>query len=551
VKHAERALRLSDWYWDELLRLEPLLGTDIGDERFDDALPDMSDTGLAERERVNSRALDELATIDRTVLQREDRATLDVLEALARRELDRVTLRFDALRAVSHMDGPAQLLAQLGSFQRADTPARGERYVARLRRMPRLLAEFSALLRESIDARATAPGVVLERTLGQIEKLLATPAQELPAFRPCAAASDNIKQNVLAALEEAVLPAYARYAQSLREYRRHAREQLGLGDLKGGDELYAAAIRGQTGLELDPQSIHERGRTELGLVADERRDLARRLGYTSPERALVAYRTEHMPQLVRSADDLLALARGLVDDSWRAAPSAFGRLPRENCEVRAIEPFRAADSAYAFYEPPGLLSSRLGRYYVNPSDLDLWPLHRLAATTFHEANPGHHFQIAIEQDAPGRHWLRRSAASTSITIGFTEGWALYAEGLAEEMGLYRDDFERLGRLDLQLLRSMRLIIDSGVHAFGWSRDHAIEEMQHAGIPRAEAEIEVDRYAALPAQALTYKLGQLEIERWRAELHRRAGSTFSLSAFHDGLLGLGSLPLPAMEREVLR
>jgi uncharacterized protein (DUF885 family) len=548
--HAERAIQLGDWYWEELLRLEPILGTDIGDERFDDALPDLSDAGLAERERVNSRALKELATIDRTVLQREERATLDVLEALARRELDRVTLRFDQLRAASHMDGPAQLLAQLGVFQRADTPARTERYVARLRRVPRLLDEFGTLLRESVGGGAIAPAAVLERAISQIEILLATPAQGLPAFRPCAEASDSGRQKVLAALEEAVVPAYARYVESLREYRRQARQEPGLHALGNGEALYAAAIRGQTGLELDPEYIHDLGRTELAQIADERREIAARLGYPSPERAIAAYQTEYTPRLLRSADDLLALARGLVDSSWRAAPHAFGRLPRENCEVCEIEPFRAADSAYAFYEPPGLLSSRLGRYYVNPHNLRAWPLHRLAATTFHEANPGHHFQVAIEHDASQRHKLRRSAASTLITIGFIEGWALYAEGLADEMGLYRDDFDRLGRLDLQLLRTVRLMIDTGLHAFGWSRDRAIEEMQSAGIPRAEAEIEVDRYAALPAQALTYKLGQLEIERWRAALRERAGSAFSLSAFHDRLLDLGSLPLAAMGREVL-
>jgi uncharacterized protein (DUF885 family) len=205
---------------------------------------------------------------------------------------------------------------------------------------------------------------------------------------------------------------------------------------------------------------------------------------------------------------------------------------------------------FAFYQPPSADGSRKGIYYVNGGDLEGKPLHHLATTTYHEANPGHHFQIAIEQELGERPALRRFGGLMAGSA-FAEGWGLYSERLADEMGLFENEGERLGMLDMQGMRAARLVVDTGIHAFDWTREQAIDLLEQAGVAHTDAVIETDRYIALPGQALAYKTGQFEIEQQRADATKRDGDAFSLSAFHDRLLALGSLPLSALQRELSR
>jgi len=219
--------------------------------------------------------------------------------------------------------------------------------------------------------------------------------------------------------------------------------------------------------------------------------------------------------------------------------------------VKPVEEFREADMPFAFYQPPSADGSRKGIYYVNAGDLEGKPLHHLATTTYHEANPGHHFQIALEQEMGERPALRRFGGLMAGSA-FAEGWGLYSERLADEMGLFADESERLGMLDMQGMRAARLVVDTGIHAFGWSRERAIALLEDAGVAHVDAAIETDRYVTLPGQALTYKIGQFELEQQRADAAKReGGASFSLSAFHDRLLALGSLPLSALRRELAR
>jgi uncharacterized protein (DUF885 family) len=251
-----------------------------------------------------------------------------------------------------------------------------------------------------------------------------------------------------------------------------------------------------------------------------------------------------------SKEQLLGLATRQVEKGWEAAPTWFGRLPSGNCEVKPVEEFREADMPFAFYQPPSADGTRKGVYYVNGGDLERKPLHHLATTTYHEANPGHHFQIALEQEMGERPALRRFGGLMAGSA-FAEGWGLYSERLADEMELFEDEAEHLGMLEMQGMRAARLVVDTGIHAFGWSRERAIELLESAGVARVDAVIETDRYITLPGQALTYKIGQFEIEQQRAAAAERDGDAFSLPGFHDRLLSLGSLPLSALRRELAR
>jgi uncharacterized protein (DUF885 family) len=544
---ATRARHLADRFWEDLLRIEPVIGTEVGDERYDDRLSDPSETGRAEQRDVAAGALRELATIERGALDAVVRGTLDVLEAIANRMLANLDAHMERLEAVSQMFGPAQVLVTIAGMQRTDTPDRLDRYVARLHAIPAYLDAYGPIMREGVAAGVTSPDVIVDRTISQMERVLAAGVEGSPAFQPIDPNDAAARRRVAGALEASVLPAYERYLEALRAYRPHATRTIGLAALPGGDAIYRAQILAWTTLPLEPEEVHRIGLEELEAIQRERTEIAASLGFDSADRAIEA-RLASGIGTAASREDMVRLAEAQVLRSWDAAPGWFGRMPSANCEVRPVEEFREADTPPAFYQPPSADGSRAGVYYVNTSDLQERPLHNLAAITFHEANPGHHFQITIEQEIPDRPPLRRFGGIMAGSA-FIEGWGLYSERLADEMGLYLDAYERLGMLAAQGMRAARLIVDSGIHALGWDRSRAVAQMVEAGVAKVDAEIETDRYISMPAQALAYKIGQREIERWRATAAARDGAAFDLRAFHDGLLAHGSLPLPALRREL--
>jgi uncharacterized protein (DUF885 family) len=545
VDETRRTDELVDRYWDELLELEPTLGTSVGDERYDDRLPDPSEAGRAESERVHRAALEDATAIDREALDATRRTTLDVVEAIARRFLAGLEHRTDRLSVANHLWGPGQLLGEIASFQQADTPERLERYEGRLQAFPAHLEAWADVARDAIAAGVTSPRVVTERSIAQLERVLALPIEDSPAMMPVGDDA-RARDRVADVLRDVVNPAHEAFLGVLREYLPHATETLGLSALPDGEAMYAAEILAWTSLPLDPREVHELGNERFDAILEERDRISRDLGYASSSEALAAHQASGA-DTAESPQALLALVEDQVRRSWDAAAPWFGRLPSTNCEVRAVEAFREADMPMAFYNPPTEDGSRPGVYYINTYDLPSRDLHSIAGVTFHEANPGHHFQIALEQEADGSPKLRRFGGILAGSA-FTEGWGLYAERLADEMGLYLDGWERLGMLENQALRAGRLITDTGLHALGWDRERAIATLQEGGAPRTDAEIEIDRYIAMPAQALSYMIGMSEIERARAAAETREGGAFSLRDFHDRLLAMGTVPLPSLARE---
>ena len=541
------ARALIDRYWEDLLELEPILGTEVGDERYDDRLPDPSEAGLAHREAVQRQAIADLAGIDRSSLDVSTRTTLDVLEAIALRDLDAIEYRFDRFSAPLHIWGPAGLIAELASRQRVDTPERRERYFRRLEALPAYLDEMGKVARDGMRVGQTVPEVVVDRTIAQTERLVATDPADSPAIAPLGDVGQEEHDRFVGVISDRVLPAYERFLGVLRDYRPFATKTMGLWALDRGEEMYAAQIRAWTTLSLSAKEIHRIGLEDLDRIQEERRRAAERLGFHDPKAALAEHEASG-DNRATSREEMVRLAEFQVQRGWDAAPRFFGRLPAANCEVRPVEEYREADMPFAFYQAPTADNSRPGIYYVNTSDLGERPLHHLATTTYHEANPGHHFQVAIEQQIEDRPPLRRFAGILASSA-FIEGWGLYSERLADEMELFEDEYERLGMLDAQAWRAARLVVDTGIHALGWDRDRAIVQLEEAGVPHLDAVIETDRYIGVPGQALSYKLGQTEIERWRQEAADREGTAFSLKDFHDRLLALGSLPLPALDREL--
>ena len=535
---------LADRFWDGLLEVAPLLATLAGDERFDDVLPDPTERGRATEERLCRDAQAEAGAIPRDGLDDNDRATLDVVDAICARFLARIEHRVDRLEVANHLYGPATILGEIASIQRADTPERLERYESRLRAFPAFLEGSIEIARESVATNVVAPRVVAERAVGQLDRILALAPEESPAMLPLP--DEEGRERVAAIVRDVVAPAHERFRDVLRdELLPVATETIGLSAIPDGEGIYSAEILGWTSLPLDPKRVHELGTERFDAIQSERRAVASELGYRDPA-AAIADRTARGENTAGSPEELLEIANDQVARSWEAAPAYFGRLPQANCQVRRVEEFREADAPFAFYNPPTEDGSRPGTYYINAYDLGGRALHHVASVTFHEANPGHHFQIALEQETPDWPALRRFGGNLAASA-YCEGWGLYAERLADEMGLYLDPWERLGMLDNQAHRAARLITDTGIHALGWTREAAIAKLEEGGQTRTDSVIEVDRYIGMPAQALCYMIGMIEIEKARDAARAGDGASFSLRDFHDRVLAIGQLPLPSFRR----
>jgi uncharacterized protein (DUF885 family) len=312
--------------------------------------------------------------------------------------------------------------------------------------------------------------------------------------------------------------------------------------------LYRLAMRAWTTLELDPVELHQVGLDELAEINAERRTIARGAGFGDDFDAYRRHIQADPANVAPSAEALVARAREDIGRALAAAPSWFGRLPVSTCDVRPVDAFMEKDAPFAYYFPPAVDGSRPGIYYVNTYDLPHRYFSTLGTTTYHEAVPGHHFQIALEMEHPDLPAFRR-LGSRLVGGAYAEGWGLYSERLAGEMGLFRNDAERFGMLTAQAWRAGRLIVDTGIHALRRDRAWGVRVLLDAGLTETDASIETDRYITWPGQALTYKVGQREIERLRRELTARDGAAFDVRAFHDAVLGHGSLPLATLAREL--
>ncbi len=542
---------LADRYWEATLEQHPTTATLYGDDRFDDRLDDPSAAGRAAARALNDATIAELAEIPAPGLSVEERITHDMLRVVCELGNEGDNLRMDLVGLVDQIDGPQALLPRGVQFQPADTPARLEKLLTRLAAFEPFIAAHLDLLEEARETGMTAPRIVAERTISQAERLLAIPADQSPIVTGARLADgdDAGRARVAAVVRDVVNPALARYVEALRgPYLAATREAPGLWSAPDGVARYRMAIRTWTSLDLDPAEVHQIGLGELAALDADRLAIARAGGFDS----VAAYRAHLAAEPANQApakEDLVGRANDDIARALAIAPAWFGRLPVASCDVRPVEPFMERDAPPAFYYPPTIDGSRPGVYFVNTYDLPTRLLSKLAATTYHEAIPGHHFQIALEMEHPGLPAFRR-LGGRMIGSAYAEGWGLYSERLADEMGLYRNDAERFGMLEGQAWRAVRLIVDTGIHALGRGREWAVELLREgAGLSATDASIETDRYIVWPGQALTYKIGHREINRLRAELAARDGAAFDLRAFHDALLGHGSLALATLAREL--
>jgi uncharacterized protein (DUF885 family) len=540
---------LAERFWESILALNPTTATVYGDERYADRLEDPGPDGRQAMRSLMERTVAEASSVPTDGLPTEQRITLDMLRVVGELHIEEDDQRLDQLRVVDQMGGPQQLLPQLTQFQPADTPERLEAFIARLHAYPAYMAANEEILREGLASGLTAPRIVAERTIGQIERMLAVPLESAIVPSMVKVATEADRERIREIVRDVVHPADRAFLETLRgDYLAGTREDPGLWSAPDGEALYRTAIRSWTTLDLDPEDVHRIGLDEIESVEAERRVIARAAGFGDDTTAYRAALDADPANTPTTKDELVVRAMEDIDRAMAAAPRYFGVLPRAACEVRPVEEYKERDAPFAYYFPPAPDGSRPGIYYANGYDLPSRKYTKLATTTYHEAAPGHHFQIALEMENPSLNSFRRLGAR-SVGGAYVEGWGLYSERLADEMGLFRDDSERFGMLDAQAWRAARLVVDTGLHALRWPRQRSIDFLMQAGLSETDAVIETDRYIGWPGQALTYKIGQREIQRLRAELAARDGSAFDVKAFHDAVLGHGSLPLATLSREL--
>jgi uncharacterized protein (DUF885 family) len=537
--------------WEGYLRLAPTMATVYGDDRYDDRLDDPGPEGRAAARTLFEDASREAQAIPEDGLPVEDRITRDMLRIVADIASEADDLAFHEIREVDQIDNPMTFLAQLAQFQAADTPERLENWLARLHAYGSYVDARIQVMRDGVASGRTPARIVAERLIAQLGPTSARPAEEAVPTVMSRVASDADRARVAAVVRDVVLPADRRYLEVLeREVLPASREQPGLVSAPGGEALYRHAIRSWTTLDMEPRDVHQVGLDELAMIDEERREIARAEGFGGD---VAAYRLALGTDPANQAPTTEALVARATEDIARAAavaPTMFGRLPRAGCEVRPVEAFKEQNAPFAYYFPPALDGSRPGTYYVNTYDLPSRTYSKLGSTTYHEAIPGHHFQITLEMEHPSLNVFRR-LGSRLAGGAYVEGWGLYSERLADELGLYRNAGERFGMLDAQAWRASRLIVDSGMHGLGWSRQQSVDWLLQTGLSDTDANIETDRYIAWPGQALTYMTGMREIRRLRRELEARDGDRFDLKRFHDELIGHGSLPLATLARELPR
>ncbi len=545
-------------YWDFYLRWTPLQATALGDHRFDDRVEEISPAARdARRDQVRD-LMDGLGAIEAESLGPRGRLTYLALQHELEGEVARQICQPETW-VVDHREGPQVAFLNVVTVQPLVTPGDGDRMVRRWHAIADYLDDYVANLRSGLEQGRTPAAVSVSRTISQLDALLESPTEAWPLFAPAGTRLDDwpetarhgFRAAIREAVQERVRPAYARLRDFLRDELYPATrdgDRIGLAALPAGADCYGALIRDMTSLELSPREIHDMGIRELGRVRTEIEDLGAALFQTRDLSAIQSRLRGDPGMHFRWPGDIVRLAEEATARAYEAMPDWFGRLPKAELVIRPIPIYEAPHSIVAYYRPPAPDGSRPGIYFVNTYRPETRPRYQSEVLTFHESIPGHHLQTALAQEASGLPEFRKHLGATA----FIEGWALYAERLADEMGLYSGQIERLGRFSYEAWRASRLVVDTGIHAFGWTRERAVEFLrENTLLAEANIENEVDRYVTSPAQALAYKLGELEILALRSEARARLGESFDIRDFHDRALENGALTLPGLREVVER
>ncbi len=549
--------RLLREHWAWVLEQQPLRATRLGVHAYDDRLSDNSHAAIAQRRAFSKALLSRAQAIPELVGQ--DGLTRALFVDTLRASVASNVCDFHQW-TLSPRSNPITDHNELHELHKVDSVADGSRLVSRYQQAARSIDVDIANLRRGAGRGLFATAESARRVLAMVNQQLAIPTDAWPMLKPAKVQHDGWAESDLrdyraglrAAVADGVKPALERYAAFIDEsVLPHARSGPDSG-LKAlpliGTPCYAARIAAHTTLSLSPAEIHEIGLREIARTDMELAALgAKALGTHSLVHTLARLRDDKSLYFKTEAEVENA-ARAALADAKAKMSAYFGILPKTDCIIRRIPAYEAPYTTIAYYRPPHADGSKPGEYFVNVYKPHTRPRFEARVLAVHEAIPGHHLQIAIAQELPELPAFRKHGGVTA----YVEGWALYTERLADEMGLYGDDLDRIGVASFDAWRAGRLVVDTGIHAMGWSRAQAKRFLgEHSALSLANIDNEVDRYIVWPGQALAYKLGQLEILRLRAHAEAKLGDKFSLRGFHDAVLSLGAVTLPVLKARIDR
>ncbi len=540
-------------HWDWVLEQYPEYRREYGDMSGNQSWTDLSADVLERRNEDTKAFIDDLDRIDPESLTETAQLNQRMLKTSLQEEVESYESGLHLI-ALNMRSGPQHRYTMVERLPMA-TETDYVDWLARLENLPAQLAQYQALLQAGVDRERTQARIIIERVPNQLDALIVDNPEDSPFWgvfetMPASISPESaaeLTSSARAIIAEQLTPAYAEFKRFIEEeYLPETRVRPGIGTLPGGKAVYAMLARHFTTTDMTPEEIHNIGLSEVARIRGEMEEVIEEVGFDGDINAFNDFLRTDPQFYYETAEELL---EGYQAVSKRLDPELvklFGKLPRMPYGVRPIAPELAPDTTTAFYMRPALDGSRPGWYYVNLYKPQVRPKYEMEVLSVHESVPGHHLQIALAQEIEGLPEFRRNSSVTA----FIEGWGLYSERLGYDMGLYKDPYSRYGQLIYDMWRAVRLVVDTGIHYFGWSRQEAIDYFKD-NAAKTEADIinEIDRYIGWPGQALAYKIGQLKMLELRAKAEDELGDRFDIRAFHDELLGAGAIPLDALENRM--
>jgi uncharacterized protein (DUF885 family) len=543
---------LAEEYFQALMDASPFDASVFGVRGWDAEVPDLSEAAEAETDRRLAALERRLAEVDAAQLGPQDRITLAMLaRGLADRRAE-LAARWPEFTVSATMSGIQTAVLGLVPKVTLATPEQAADYLERCAKLAGCLDQAGDRLRAGLETGRTPPALGVRAAVRQLDAYLAAPVADDPLLAPeppAGADPARFRDRLGEVVAASVRPAMARYRHLLADQvleRARPDDRCGLAHVPGGEAAYLAAVAHHTTTDRDPAELHQLGLDLVAALAEEYRALGERvLGTADMDQVLGRLRDDPALRFT-SAAEILQSGRDALERAVAALPAIVGRVPAAPCRVDEMSAYEAKDAVLGYYQPPAADGSHPGVHWLNTSAPETRTRYEYEALAFHESVPGHHLQFALAQELEELPRFRRFGYVTA----FSEGWALYTERLADELGLYSGDLERFGMLSFDSWRACRLVVDTGLHQRGWSRDQAIGYMlANSALTRTNVENEVDRYVAWPGQALAYIVGRMELVRLRERAQARLGDRFGLPAFHDLVLGTGGVPLSVLAEVV--
>ncbi len=550
----QRLHALFDLQWKYWMHEYPTWATYVGYPGQDDRWADMSIEAIVRRQKDLHSPLDVIRSIDRGTLNKADQINFDLFRKVIESSLEGAKFKIKYL-AVNQLEGVHQQIPNVLDSMPKQSIEDYQHILARLRKAPALLDQHIELLKNGIQAKITTPRVVLDGVPGQVAMLIEGDPLDSALLEPFVKFPDSISKaeqrrvqdEAVQVFQENVKPAYQGLQQFLeKDYLPNVRQTIAWSDLPDGEAWYAYRVRESTTTNLSPQQIHDIGLQEVKRIRAEMEHVIDSLGFEGGYEAFSEFLRTDPQFYFDKPQDLLMAYRDIAKRADPQLIRLFRKLPRMPYGIKAIPAYQEKSRPTAYYRRGSFEAGRPGYFYANTHDLPSRPKWVMEALTLHEAVPGHHFQLSLALEQRDLPTFRQNSQHTA----YVEGWGLYAESLGSEMGFYQDPYSDFGRLNFEMWRAVRLVVDTGIHALGWSRQQAIDYMKaHTVQTQHNILVEVDRYIVWPGQALAYKIGELKIQELRSYASTTLGKTFDIREFHDQLLTHGAVPLDLLEQLV--